>query len=533
MSKIAKYLNGHVLGEMSARESRLNEFSHDKSILKITPDLVLFPRLTDDIRKIMRFSWQLAQKKHIFGVTARGYGGSTDGSSIGSGIVVDVSRHMNQIYELDLKSKQVRVAAGLNFQELNLALATQALTILQSPAGERLTVGGAVSMNLPSEKYKYGELSDAVNKMEVVLSDGEIIQTGRISKRELNKKIGQSGFEGDIYRKIDALIDDNYDLISKIQEDSSYGYSGLAKVKGSDGSFDLTPLFFGSGGTLGIISELILNADFIVDETEYVIVSFQNRDDARDYIDLINPKIQPSVLEMYDGKLFESAVSAGKKYDFYVERLEKKLRTKMVLAIGISDRTSRKRLSKAKKLFHAAEKFPGATVWAPDDEVYGKYQIEAIRDVREVMRARSGVSKNELSPIQGVYVPLERFEEFYLGLQKIALKHSIPVPVQGSALTSVFEILAEFDFSKVSDRQKSIRFIEDLGIFLASIDGEFGYGAGEGRLFGEFVKNDLSEDLVGLFSEIKKIFDPYGILNPGVKVPADAKSLVKLVKNGK
>lgn len=533
MSKIAKYLNGHILGEVSARGNRLKQFSQDKSVLSITPNIVVFPRSTDDIRKIMRFSWQLAEKGHIFGVTARGFGGSTDGSSLGEGVILDISRHLDSIYELDLKNKMIRVAAGVNFKELNLALGSQALTILQSPAGERLTVGGAVAQNLPSEKYNYGELSDAVDKMEIVLSNGETLQTGRISKRELNRKKGLQTFEGDIYRKIDGLIEDSSDIIlTKIQEDASYGYSGISKVRRADGSFDLTPLFFGAEGTLGVITELVLRAEFIVDETDFMVVSFQDRDDARDFIDKIS-KYKLNIIEMYDGKLFESAVAAGKKYDFYIDRLEQKLKTKMVLVLGVTDKTARKRLSVAKKIAKASERFTGSTVWAPDESFEGGIEINAIRDVREVLRSRGGINKEEISPLQGIYVPLERFEEFYLQLQKIALKYNIPAPLQGSALTSVFEIMAEFDFTKVSDRQKTMRFIEDIARLLDSIGGEFAYGAGEGRLFGQYTKNNIDKDTIGLFKKIKDIFDPNGILNPGVKAENGSKELLKIIKNGR
>ena len=533
MSKIAKYLNGHILGEVSARDSRLKQFSQDKSVLSVAPSLVVFPRITDDIRKIMRFSWQLAEKGHIFGITARGYGGSTDGSSLGEGVVLDLSRHMNGIYELDLKNKMVRVAAGVNFRELNLALGSQALNILQSPAGERLTVGGAVAQNLPAEKYNYGELADAVEKMEVVLSNGEIVQTGRISKRELNRKKGLQNFEGELYRKIDGLIEDHFEAISsKIQEDASYGYSGITKVKQADGSFDLTPLFFGSEGTLGVITELVLKADFIVDETDFMVASFQDRDDARDFIDKIS-KYKLNVVEMYDGKLFESAVAAGKKYDFYIERLERKLKTKMILVLGVTDKTARKRLSVAKKIARAAEKFSGPTIWAPDGSLESDIEIDAIRDVREVLRSRGGINKEEISPLQGVYVPLERFEEFYLQLQKLALKYAIPAPIQGSALTSVFEIMAEFDFTKVTDRQKTMRFIEDIAKLLASIGGEFAYGAGEGRIFGQYTKINIDQEVLVVYKQIKDIFDPQQILNPGVKAENAAKDLLKIIKNGR
>ena len=116
MSKIAKYLNGHIIGEVSARETRLKQFSTDRSFLKMQPELVVYPRFNEDIQKIMRFSWQLAEKGHIFGVTARGYGGSTDGSSIGKGIILDISRHLDKVKELDLRAKTVQVQAGANFR---------------------------------------------------------------------------------------------------------------------------------------------------------------------------------------------------------------------------------------------------------------------------------------------------------------------------------------------------------------------------------------------------------------------------------
>ena len=505
MSKIAKYLNGHIIGEVSARETRLKQFSTDRSFLKMQPELVVYPRFNEDIQKIMRFSWQLAEKGHIFGVTARGYGGSTDGSSIGKGIILDISRHLDKVKELDLRAKTVQVQAGANFQKLNLAIASQAMEIPQSPAGERLTIGGAISMNLPSEKYNYGDLVDSVIEAEVVLSNGDLAKISKISRKELSEKIALSNFEGEIYRKIDTLIEDNYSLIQKIDGDSSFGYSGISNVKNEDGTFNLT---------------------------NFMVVSFSNRDDARDFNDEIS-KLNPDIVELFDGKMFEAAVASGKKYQFYLDRNSQKLATKLVLVVGISEKNSKKILAKMHKIQKISEKFKGATVWIPEDDEYSRAELEAIRDVREILRARSGVIKQEIYPIQGVYVPMERFETFYLGLQKLALQYSIPAPIQGSALTSIFEILAEFDFSKVADRQKALKFVADLGVLLAKVDGEFAYGAGEGRIFGHFVAKNIGEEIENLYSQIKDIFDPMHILNPGVKGRPNTKELIKSVRNGK
>ena len=141
--------------------------------------------------------------------------------------------------------------------------------------------------------------------------------------------------------------------------------------------------------------------------------------------------------------------------------------------------------------------------------------------------------REEIFPIQGVYIPLERFEQFYLGLQKLAKKFNIPAPVQGSALTSIFEILAEFDFSKISDRRKSLEFLIELNSLLATVDGALGYGAGEGRIYGAFVAKNIGDDAANLYREIRKIFDPMSILNPNSKKETDFKELAKNIRNGK
>ncbi|NCQ54040.1 FAD-binding oxidoreductase, partial [Candidatus Saccharibacteria bacterium] len=97
MSKITQYLNEHILGEVTSAESVRQRFSRDGSVLSVTPELIVSPRVTNDIRKVARFSWQLAEKGHVLPLTARGGGSDKTGASIGKGIILNTIAHLNNI----------------------------------------------------------------------------------------------------------------------------------------------------------------------------------------------------------------------------------------------------------------------------------------------------------------------------------------------------------------------------------------------------------------------------------------------------
>jgi FAD/FMN-containing dehydrogenase len=96
MSKIAKYLNEHILGEITGAKAVRERFSRDRSVLTIKPELVMFPRVTNDIRKAARFSWQLAEKGHVLPLTIRGAGSDETGAAIGKGLIINTTAHLNR-----------------------------------------------------------------------------------------------------------------------------------------------------------------------------------------------------------------------------------------------------------------------------------------------------------------------------------------------------------------------------------------------------------------------------------------------------
>ena len=239
MSKVAAYLQEHISGEVTTNPAVLESLGRDLSVLEITPEMAVYPRTTNDIRKIARFTWQLAEKGHVMPITVRGSGTDETGGAIGKGISVVMPAHMNRIFEFDTKQKLIRLQPGANAAAVNSALLLQGMMIPSLPSSASYsTIGGIVSSgeNGPFAG-KYGDVSKWISQLEVVLANGDILQTERISKRELNKRKGKQTFEGEIYRSLDNLIEDNAQVIAeKVASDirDNTVYSAISKVNQKD-----------------------------------------------------------------------------------------------------------------------------------------------------------------------------------------------------------------------------------------------------------------------------------------------------------
>lgn len=297
------------MGEVTTAVDERRFFATDASIFAQTPALIVYPRNEQDIRKTMRFAWQLAERGRSIAVTARGAGTDQAGAAIGSGIMLVMPAHLNRIVEFDSKTGNVIVEPGINYGKLQQALITHGKFLPPYPASiDYSTIGGAVANNASGEKsVKYGDTRQFVKALRVVLANGEVIETGRLAKRELNKKLGLATFEGEIYRALDTLLEENKELVEKTKLPLSKNTAGydLADIKQPDGSFDLTPLFVGSQGTLGIVSEITLAAAAHNPETTLLLATFDDVQKAQQAIqDLRALPDRPSAIEMVDGNIF-------------------------------------------------------------------------------------------------------------------------------------------------------------------------------------------------------------------------------------
>lgn len=529
MSKVSNYLNEHIQGEVTTNAAVRQSLATDASVLTITPEMVVYPRTTNDIRKVARFTNQLAEKGHVLPITVRGGGTDQTGAAIGRGIIVSTIAHLGTIFEVDARQKLVRAQPGVTFDALNQAIGLYGLTIPSAPASAAYsTIGGAIANNAAGRgSGKYGLTRSWVQQLEIVLSNGDVLQTGRINKRELNRRKGQQTFEGEVYRQIDNLISDNQELIAQLSDDdpSNLGYA-LKQVKHKDGSIDLAPLFIGAQGTLGIVSEVIMKAMDRPSPETLAAIAFSSWEQTRDALDTLRA-FSPSTLELVDARWLDAARQAGKRIGFLADEKAQD-ECVAVIVVGLDDAGDRARKKKFKKIakvlgdtaavFHVAE---------TEEELHS---IQELRDSLYCGIHPEG-EQESLPPVaDGTYVPSDRFEDFMSALDILSAKIKHPLPIYGYALEGVYMVRPQFRLRSVTDRQKLLAFTNEYTKLVASYSGTVVARSGEGRLLAATAYKQLDDDVKELYAAVRDIFDPLGTLNPDVKTPVALKSLVPLMR---
>ena len=529
MSKIARYLQEHIQGEVSTNAATLRALSTDAGVLEVIPEVVVYPRVTNDIRKVARFAWQLAEKKHILPITARGAGSDQTGAAIGKGVILSLPSHMNEILEFDSRQRLIRVQPGLNARALDTALRLQGMTIPALPvSADYSTIGGAVANNASGPlSGRYGAMDSWVHQIELVLANGDILQTQRVSKRDLDKKKGMQTFEGEIYRSIDNLIEDNKKLIEdKLGSDvrDNVGYASIANVKQKDGSFDLTPLIVGSQGTLGVVSELIMKADFVSAQTGAVVAAFTSRDAARDALDKLRT-MNPASLDYYDGELFEVAAAQGKSYPL-CQSLDAQVGALIAMSFDdFNEKVRARRIKKVRKLLTGVE--------CRIDSADGAAAKELLT-VREVTAyALSPAEKDMTAPalFDGAYVPRMRYEDFRTSVAELGAKYAVTLPLHSRALEDIHYLRPSLQLKKVGDKQKVFKLIDEYADLVEKLGGHLVAESGEGRIKGRFAYKHLDADVTALFAKVRAVFDPHGFMNPEVKQDNELRTLVSQLRS--
>lgn len=531
MNKVAHYLQEHLIGEVIVGNDARKYFSTDSSIFQIMPSIIAYPRNENDVRKTNRFTWQLAERGRVIPVTARGGGSDQSGAALGKGIILVFPAHMNKILELDTKAGTVTVEPGLNYAKLQQTLHTHGRFLPPFPASlEYSTLGGAVANNSGGQKsVKYGTTNDYVQQMRVVLANGEVIETKRLSKRELGKKMGMATFEGEIYRSLDALIEENDDTVKKLKLNlpkNAAGYN-VSAVKGKDGSFDLTPLFIGSQGTLGVVTEISLSTENY-NPASTLVVAFCN--DVEVLQQLINEikalSNSPSAIEVVDDKLLNYVNQFNPNQ---LRNIVQHPFPRFVLFVEFDDVSNKSQARMAKKMAKMLEKRQ-LTFKIETDESEVEQLWKLRQSVASVI-AHGNDNAKAVPIVDDAIVPTQKIGEFIKQVYALFDGYRMPVTMWGHIGDGNLHVQPLLDLSQVGDRQRVFRILDDYYGLVIEFGGSTSAHYNDGRLRAPYLEKLYGAEGYQLLKKVKTIFDPFGTLNTGVKIDVKLEDIKPLVRH--
>lgn len=530
MNKVAHYLQEHLTGEVITSADARKYFSTDGGVFQVTPSIIVYPRNENDVRKTARFTWQLAERGRIMPITARGRGSDQGGAAVGSGIILAFPAHMNRIVELDGRSGNVTVEPGVNYAKLQSTLHTHARFLPPYPSSiEFCTLGGAIANNSSGEKtVKYGSTRNYVQGLRVVLANGEVIETKRLNKRDLSKKMGLPSFEGEIYRALDKLIEEHHELINSIHLDVTKNAAGydIADVKNPDGSFDLTPLIVGSQGTLGIVTEASLTTEPYSSESTLIAAFFNDIEAAKDAVlELRKLPDIPSALEVVDDNLLKFLDTHNPNQ---LKGIVEKPFSKLILLVEFDNPAERVRKRMSAKALKILQKY-GAE-YQVETEAEPKERLWQIRHSAAAVIAHTEGNTKALPIIEDGVVPMDQFTKYLDGVYDIFARNKLQAAIWGHAGNANLHMQPFLDLSQVGDRQKAFKVIDEYYKMVIEMGGSTSGEHNDGRLRAPYLPTLYGPEVYELFRKVKQVFDPYGTLNPGVKIDVTLDDIKPLLR---
>lgn len=531
MNKIAHYLQEHLTGEvMTSRDTR-QYFSTDGSVFEVMPAVVAYPRNENDVRKAARFSWQLAERGRVIPLTARGAGTDQSGGALGNGIMLVFPAHMNRILEFDSKTGLVTIEPGINYSKLQQALHLHHRFLPPYPSSiDYCTVGGAIANNAAGEKtIKYGSTRDYVRSLRVVLANGEVIETKRISKKEVSKKLGLATFEGEIYRNLDTLLDEQAELLSKLPFTVTKNAAGYAldDVRHKDGSINLTPLIVGSQGTLGIVTEAVIETMPYNPNTTLIAAFFDDIQVAEEAVlELRGLPDMPSALEMVDEHLLNYLHQHNPNQ---LKGIVDPPFHKLVILIEFDNSNERTRKRMAKRTQKILDKYQ--ITYQVETETHKKEELWKIRHSAAAVIAHSEGNTKALPIIEDGVVPVEKFRDYLHGVYDMFARNRLEVALWGHAGNANLHMQPFLDLGQVGDRQKAFKVIDEYYSMVIGMGGSTSGEHNDGRLRAPYLEQLYGSEMYAIFQKVKQVFDPYGILNPGVKMNLTLEDIKPLLRH--
>jgi FAD/FMN-containing dehydrogenase len=524
-------------GDIDGSDRTREFYSHDASLFEMVPELVVFPKNTQDLQRLVISAHLMRAKVSNLSLTARSGGTCMSGGAINDSVIVDFTRYMNRIE--DLQDFSARTQPGVFYRDFEKATLQKGALLPSFPASRELAaMGGMVANNAGGEKsLEYGKTEDYVNKLGVVLADGQMYELKSLKKDELEAKMAQDNFEGQIYKQMFDLLVANYDKIKKAKphvSKNSTGYNLWDVWDRKTGVFDLTKLFTGSQGTLGLIGDIEFRLVHDKPHSGVLVCFMKNLNQLGEIINTVAPT-KPASFEAFDNYTLELAI---KFFPYFRKTLGwgglfklawslipdafllLKGIPKMVLLIEYTAQTPEEVAQKVHAMRLGLKPFHlEATEEDSTEAKAWKFRIMR-RESFNLLRKK--VKNKHTAPfIDDLVVPPASLSEFLPRLREIIKRHGLLATIAGHMGDGNFHVIPLMKIEEPAERAKLAPAMREVNELILSYGGSLSGEHNDGMIRGPWLEQMYGKEIVELFRQAKKIFDPENIFNPHKKTDAD------------
>ncbi len=520
--KLFDLLQSRLEGDVLHSELGRALYSSGASLFRIKPLAIVQARSSKDLITTMKFA-----REHKIPITARGGGTSRAGNELGRGILIDFSKYLHKMIELNVEEKWVKVEPGMVLGELNKLLKPHNLYFPIDPSTiDSATLGGMIANNSSGpHAVKYGTTRAHVQGLELVLANGEIITTGAMHNTRVSKETGSRGAE--LYRDIPGILQKYEDYLEDerpFTSKNSCGYHVWDLIK--NGAIDLTPMLVGSEGTLALVSQAQLQLSTIPAK---VLSGFVYLDDLGKVGEATQEILEekPSMIEIMEKHILDLAREQRPDLAEYFPE-----NTEASLFIEFQEDSDQELL----------DKFAGVRKRLMEDKQLAVDVLQArnandmktftaVRGISGPILNRMKGPKRPIAFIEDAAVHVSKLPEYISGLRALFDKFDVKAAIYGHAGDGNLHTMAILDLRRQEDVTKMLNLSEAVCDLVLDLKGTVSGEHADGRLRTHYIERQYPH-LYHAMREIKAIFDPDGLLNPGVIISDEDNSLGRDLKYG-
>ena len=513
-------LEDRVAGDVRFDTYTRQLYATDASAYEVTPVGVVFPTGTEDVAAVVDYC-----ATREIPVLPRGGGTSLAGQAVNEAIILDFTRYMDGIVDVDPDGREAHVQAGTVLEDLNQRLAPHDLKFAPDPAaGNRSAVGGAIGNNSTgAHSLKYGKTDAYVEECEVVLADGSTATLGEMDVAELRERADADADNllPRVYAGVVAILDDHADEVEARFPDMKRNVSGynLDRLvdEANDGTVNLARLLAGSEGTLAIVTEATVSLEPVPETKSVTLLTYESVVDAvTDVQHVLNH--DPAAVELIDDTLIDLASDTAEFEDVTALLPEGTRAALLVEFYAEDDEDGREKTAglvadRVEGGHDGDDRYAFDALEAHDDEERATYW-KLRKAGMPILLGRTSDAKH-ISFIEDCAIPPEHLPEFVTRFQEILEDNDTFASFYAHAGPGVLHVRplvntkSETDLAAMEDI--SDRVTDMVVEFGGSVSGEHG----DGRARTQWNRKLYGDQLWDAFRDLKSAFDPDWLLNPG------------------